>query len=243
MPVKVGAPNWPNWLRRRNPWRLPSSRPEAQNCRSEAGDVVERTYLFVEPEEGARVKALGARWDGDSKRWYIERGQPSDKFARWILDKDAETEEEQFTIVSSQAYVAATTTACQRCHADMEVICIYCESGTVSEEPLRQFTVSHLRAMDEELARQLTAWPNFRKTGDAGTRHQQVHRGDELFANHCPHCGTPQDDLYLHSEPGQVFFDIPGAAAAGAESGARSGPAGSGVVSLSALEGEVQLGG
>jgi hypothetical protein len=29
------------------------------------------------------------------------------------------------------------------------------------------------------------------------------------FANHCPHCGSVQDDLYLHSEPGDAFFHIP----------------------------------
>jgi hypothetical protein len=29
------------------------------------------------------------------------------------------------------------------------------------------------------------------------------------FANHCPHCSTPQEDMLLHSEPDQPFFDIP----------------------------------
>jgi hypothetical protein len=113
--------------------------------------------------------------------------------------------DEDFTIASSAAYVAAATVACQRCRARIEVICIYCESGTVSGEPLGKFAVCDISAMDENLARQLRPWPTFR----------EVHDSDEearYFANHCSRCGAVQDDLYLHSEPDEPFFDIPHAA-------------------------------
>ncbi len=183
---------------------------------------MERTYLFVEPEDGVRVKALGARWDDASKRWYIECDQAAGAFARWLPgSEDGRADEEEFTIVSSHAFVASAIAPCQRCHATIEVICIHCEDGTVLEELLTQFTVSHISAMDEMLARQLRRWPHFLRTGDAG---------DEVFANHCPHCNMPQDDLYLHSEPEQMFFDVPEAVA-------------SGLVRLAALEGLIRLSG
>jgi len=77
-------------------------------------------------------------------------------------------------------------------------------SGSTSDEPLRRFTVSDLSAIDENLAQQLQAWPIFHRirtpNGDAGN-----------FTSHCRHCGTPQEDLYLHSEPDHPFFDIPNA--------------------------------
>jgi Domain of unknown function (DUF5710) len=165
---------------------------------------VQRTYLFVPPEEKLEVQALGAHWDADSKRWYIDPDQTATNYARWLPEtKDLDGhDEEEFTIVSSQAYVAATTTSCQRCNSNIEVICIYCESGTASGEPLTRFTVSHIWALDEKLEQDLRPWPNFRKAGE---------RGDEVFASHCPHCGAVQDDLYLHSEPGDPFFDVAGA--------------------------------
>jgi hypothetical protein len=183
---------------------------------------VQRTYLFVSPEEKHEVQALGAHWDTDSKRWYIDSDQAGTKFAKWLPDAneaDAQ-DEDRFTIASSQAYVAAATASCQRCNSNIEVICIHCETGTASGEPLTRFTVSHIWAIDEELARQLGSWPNFRKAGA---------HDDWVLANHCPHCSAPQDDLYLHTEPGDAFFDIPSAAA--------------GSIKLTPLVGTIQLSG
>lgn len=126
--------------------------------------------------------------------------------------------DDELSIVSEQAYVAVATTACCQCRAQIEVICIYCESGLVSDEPLEQFTVSEIRAMDAALERQLELWPFFRYVA-----------ADERFANHCPHCDTQQEDMYLHSEPDQPFFAIARAAA--------------GAVRLTALVGRVQFSG
>jgi uncharacterized protein DUF5710 len=180
---------------------------------------VERTYLFVPPEEKSEVQALGARWDADSKRWYIDSTEASARFSRWLPEAE---HDEEFTITSTTSYVAAAMTSCQRCHSSIEVICIHCESGTVSGEPLTQFTVSDLREMDEALARQLQPWPNFRKVGGPDD-------GMSYFANHCPRCGSLQEDMYLHSEPGEPFFNIPRA------------PPGS--ITLTPLAGTIQLSG
>lgn len=72
-------------------------------------------------------------------------------------------------------------------------------------DDLESFTLSDIWAMDESLTRQLLPWSHFRKVrapdGDTG-----------YYANHCPCCGAVQDDMYLHSEPDEPFFDIPHAA-------------------------------
>jgi hypothetical protein len=159
---------------------------------------VQRTYLFVPAEEYSQVQALGARWDAGSKRWYAEANQPLDRFSEWLN----EPADEAFTIASTDGYVAAATTSCRECRSSIEVICIHCESGTSSGDPLTRFTVSDVWAMDEGLAQQLRPWPNFRKVIDQGGR-------GSYFANHCPRCGSLQEDMYLHSEPDEPFFDIP----------------------------------
>ena len=178
---------------------------------------MDRTYLFVPPEEKAEVQSLGAEWDTASKRWYIGPKVTPAKFARWLPPFEGDEEGDDLDITSSQAFVAATIVSCRRCRADIEVICIHCATGTVADEPLSEFTVSDIYAMDAELSRQLQPWPTFRKA-EEGT-----------FANHCPHCGTIQQDLYLHDEPDDPFFDIPHA------------PAGS--IKLTPLTGTIRLGG
>ena len=158
---------------------------------------MERTCLFVTPEESGEVRALGAQWDDRAKCWYIDRSQASAAFSKW-LPREVDSE---FNVVSDRAFVAAANAVCQQCEADIEVICIYCDSGTASGEPLTRFTVSHVSAMDEELARQMTAWPQFRR------------REQGSYSNCCAQCGKWQDDLWIHTEPGDVFFDIPAAPA------------------------------
>ncbi len=159
---------------------------------------MQRTYLFVPPEEKVEVQALGARWDAESKRWYIGAGEATAQYARWLPDAE---HDEEFIITSADAHVAAATTACQRCRSAIQVICIHCNSGTVSGEPLSQFTVADVVAVSNSLAEQLRQWPNYREVAEGG-----------YFANHCPSCGAAQDDMYLHSEPEEPFFDIPSGA-------------------------------
>jgi hypothetical protein len=181
---------------------------------------VQRAYLFVRPEEYSKVQALGARWDDGSKRWYIEADEPAERFAVWLSDLPAD--DESFSIASTDGYVAAATTSCRRCGSSIEVICIHCESGTVSGDPLTRFTVSNISGMDDGLAQQLRSWPNFRRVDDLDGE------GD-LFANHCARCGAAQEDMYLHSEPEDPFFDIP-----------RAAP---GSIKLTPLRGAIQLSG
>jgi Domain of unknown function (DUF5710) len=180
---------------------------------------MDRTYLFVPPEEKDEVLLRGAHWDATSKCWYIGPDETPARFSKWL---PSAADEEEFNIVSSQAYVAAATIPCEQCRASIEVICIHCGSGTASGEPLTEFTVSHVWAMDKDLTRQLLPWPAFRRVsgpdGESGG-----------FANHCSHCGTPQEDMFLHDEPDTPFFDIP-----------RAPP---GAIKLAPLVGTIQLSG
>ena len=154
-----------------------------------------RTYLFVPPEERSDVEALGATWDSDLKCWYVD-GEPSSGLARWSSASD----DEEFSIISNDAYVANAGITCPHCGQETGVICIHCVSGTASEQSLEQFTVFDIRAVNETLLQELKSWPDFRRTieGDAV--------GD--FANHCSRCGDAIADMDLHSEPDHVFFDI-----------------------------------
>ncbi|HEX5461487.1 MAG TPA: DUF5710 domain-containing protein [Steroidobacteraceae bacterium] len=163
---------------------------------------MDRTYLHVPPEESAAVRSAGAHWDERLKCWYLDPGADLAGFARWL---GADSGPADLSILSDEACVAAATVPCSRCREQIEVICIHCKSGTVSGEPLTQFTVVDVLAVDDALARQLAPWPGFRQIV-ASDRH------GPRYANHCLRCGAEQDDRDLHDEPGDPFFDISHAA-------------------------------
>jgi Domain of unknown function (DUF5710) len=161
---------------------------------------MDRIYLYVPPEDYAEAKAAGARWDDPSKRWYTVGRPVAPALARWLDEAGAEP---VYVVRSDEAYVASTGMFCVNCRDHIEVICLYCESGTDLEmnEPVSQVTLSNVWAMDDALAAQLGRWPEFKLTGG------EAEAG--YVANHCPHCGAVQEDYLLHSEPGEVFFCIP----------------------------------
>jgi hypothetical protein len=128
----------------------------------------------------------------------------------------------EFEVTSEDAYVASTDVCCWKCNRDIEVICVYCETGVDVDEPLTRFTVSTIWAMDAALTYQLQPWPHF-KRGSGPTFHAGY------FANYCPHCDALQDDMALHDEPEDPFFSIPHAPP--------------GTLRLIPLVGEIQLSG
>ena len=182
---------------------------------------MDRIYLSVSPEEYPQVQASGACWDDASKSWYIGEGMTPARFSRWLGE---EQDEAPFGITSEEAFVASAHSPCVSCGRDIEVICMYCDSGIDTEtgDSLNQFTVSNIWAMDCTLGKLLQRWPYFRKGAGEGSE-------DGSFANHCPHCGAMQEDYLLHSEPSDVFFSI-----------AMSPP---GAIEFTPLQGRIQLSG
>ena len=46
----------------------------------------ERIYLNCPFEEKDACKALGGRWDGDARKWYITDDMDDAPFAQWMQD-------------------------------------------------------------------------------------------------------------------------------------------------------------
>jgi len=163
-------------------------------------DFMDRIYLFVSPEEYPEVQASGACWDGASKSWYIGEDMEPARFSRWLGEEQGEA---PFGIVSEEAFVASSRGPCMRCGIEIEIVCIYCKSGVDTEtgNPIADFTVFNIWAMDGVLAKLIERWPCFRQEVGEDTEAR-------LFANHCPHCDAMQEDYRLHSEPGDVFFGV-----------------------------------
>lgn len=111
--------------------------------------------------------------------------------------------EPDYRIISDEAAVVSGRVKCWSCRADIEVICLYCQTGFVDGEAIPDFSVSNISAIDESLRVQLSRWPKFHPARGRGSR-----RG--CFVNHCSCCDKPQDDYYLHCQPGGLFFSFQG---------------------------------
>lgn len=46
------------------------------------------TYLTTSFKDRERVKALGARWDADQKKWFVPAGRDLAPFANWLPTED-----------------------------------------------------------------------------------------------------------------------------------------------------------
>lgn len=160
---------------------------------------MDRTYLVVTPEEYTEVKASGALWDDETKRWYISSATPPNPFSPGL----DEPEPAEFGIVCDQAHVACAQVACVQCQRPIKVIALLCESGIDSEtgDAIANVTVSSIWAMDEKLSGQLEPWLFFRMVSDSEP-------DGGCYANHCPHCHAVQAEYLLHDEPGDVFFGL-----------------------------------
>ncbi|HEY6456122.1 MAG TPA: hypothetical protein VIY90_12685 [Steroidobacteraceae bacterium] len=106
-----------------------------------------------------------------------------------------------YRILSDEAVVVSGYVKCWNCQADAQVICLYCQSGFVDGEAMLDFSVSNITDIDESLRMQLGRWPKFHPIRRRGTM-------SGGFANHCPSCNKPQDDFYLHCQPGGPFFSF-----------------------------------
>ncbi|HTC43817.1 MAG TPA: hypothetical protein VK696_02090 [Steroidobacteraceae bacterium] len=106
-----------------------------------------------------------------------------------------------YRILSDEAAVVSGRVKCWNCRADIEVVCLYCQTGFIDGEPTLDFSVSNITDVDESLRLQLARWPKFHPIRRLGS-------GDGYFANHCPSCEKPQDDFYLHCQPGGLFFSF-----------------------------------
>ncbi|HTY95063.1 MAG TPA: hypothetical protein VMC02_14310 [Steroidobacteraceae bacterium] len=109
--------------------------------------------------------------------------------------------ERDYRILSDEALVVSGRVRCWHCQVETEVICLYCQSGFIDGEATLDFSISNVSDIDEALRRQLSPWPKF---------HPTRRRGAALggFANHCANCGKPQEDFYLHCQPGGIFFSF-----------------------------------
>lgn len=162
-------------------------------------------YLDVPYEEKNEAKALGARWNGDAKRWFVPDGRNVTPFRRWMPES---------------IYLVIGSHACWRCGEDTEVagfgIPYSLSEDEKDERSIEEFEEIGHHGIDTTGADRLSM------TGSLGcipteirgylrwrcgykVAYSRTERG-EYLANTCRHCGALQGRFFLFEEVDSPFF-------------------------------------
>ena len=163
--------------------------------------------LQVPYEEKDEAKALGAKWNPQLRKWYVESRRDYHKFIKWILGRN-----EQVYILCDYFYIVEGIHRCFRCGNLTPVIgygvkkyfdvCapeVYGEDETWSFEDNDIHIASHIEPLPEKLLNYLK-----NKYGYYTSYSKTVQ--SSYLANHCSNCKVIQGDFYLFGEVDSPFF-------------------------------------
>lgn len=157
--------------------------------------------------EKEKVKSLGAKWNPNLKKWYVEERRDYYKFEKWILGN-----KENISILCDYFYVIEGTHICFKCHKPTKVIGfgvknffeIYDSNGYGNEENFIHYDdeihiASHIEPLSKDLLNKLKEKYNYYESYSKTVN-------DSYLANHCSNCKVIQGDLFLFQEVDTPFF-------------------------------------
>lgn len=169
--------------------------------------------LNVPYEEKDLAKSLGAKWNPELKKWYIQNTEDAGKFAKWIW-KSPENYETLY-IFSKHIYIVEGMRVCHKCGKKTRVIGLGVEQyyQIYDDEGKGDYTIEKVDDNDisiseitEDLPKSIidycsNIW-NFKKTFSKTVQHSYL-------ANCCDHCNALQGNYFLFEEVDSpfTFFD------------------------------------
>ena len=163
--------------------------------------------LNVNYTEKDEVKANGARWNPELKKWYVEKKVDYPKFKKWIL-KESNTA----IVVCDYFYIIEGRQNCFKCGKETEVVGfglenyfqMYQNDADNIQEGFNYYSgeiniASGLEPLSPELLAYLKDRYNF-YLGYSKTIKSKY------YSNHCKHCNVLQGDYYLFNEVDSPFF-------------------------------------
>lgn len=161
-------------------------------------------YLDVPYSEKDEAKALGAKWNPDVKKWFIQANPKNFiRFSKWILGQYGTAH-----IISKYIYIIEGTQNCWKCGRQTTIIGLgigeYCHIYDDDENIQLELSDDHIKeihlawVMDENDIPPLLL--------EYLKKHYSVKIGysktaGKCFANHCDCCGAIQGNWFLFSEP------------------------------------------
>lgn len=159
---------------------------------------------FAEKDE---AKSLGAKWNPNLKKWYVEERENYHKFEKWILGN-----KENVSILCDYFYIVEGTHLCFKCNKPTKVIGfgvknffeVYDSNEYDNEDNFCYYEdnihiASHIeplsKALLDKLKEKYNYYESYSKTINAS-----------YLANHCSNCKVIQGDFFLFEEVDTPFF-------------------------------------
>ena len=159
---------------------------------------------YAEKDE---AKSLGAKWNSNLKKWYVEERKNYYKFEKWILEN-----KENVSILCDYYYIVEGTHICFKCHKSTKVIGfgvknffeIYDSNEYGNEDNFIYYNddihiASHIEPLSKELLDKLKVKYNYYESYSKTVN-------DSYLANHCTNCKVIQGDFFLFGEVNSPFF-------------------------------------
>lgn len=156
--------------------------------------------LNINFEDIDEVKALGAKWDSETKKWFIEYRSDYPNFKKWILkDRDSTI------ILCDHYYIVEGKQSCFKCGKMTTVIGFGFENYyEVYNDSFERYSdeihiASGIYSLSPKLVKYLKEKYNF-YLGYSKTAE------NEYYSNHCKHCNVIQGNFFLFDEVDSPFF-------------------------------------
>ncbi|MCC8027679.1 MAG: DUF5710 domain-containing protein [Clostridium sp.] len=157
-------------------------------------------YLNVPYIQKDAAKALGARWDGNRKQWYVEDKNEYNKFVKWMGIQESQR------ILCDYIYIVEAKRKCFSCKRETKVISWaaqnYCTVYRNAkgygvrknyDGPRINFFVLEQKIKNEQLETFLKERFNYYYSYSKTIN-------ESYCVNHCQHCKKIQGDFFLHEE-------------------------------------------
>lgn len=155
--------------------------------------------LNVSYSEKEQVKALGARWNPELKRWYVTYKKGYYKLRNWFANKKSNI------IICDNLYVAEGEKECFACKKKTPVIALATNYYVMDED---------YAIFQSEDSFQLISYVDFISSNVTMYLKERFnffvdysnHTKSTYYSNHCKHCGRLQGDFFVHSDVGSPFL-------------------------------------
>lgn len=163
--------------------------------------------LNVPYQEKDSAKALGAKWNPELKKWYVQNYQDYPKFIQWIDDVG-----EHSIIICDHLYLIIGKRYCWNCKKETRVIAFGVDNyySIFRNDDWNEIDISYEEDDDIRIASSIEPMPSnllsyIQKEFNYKNTYSNM-KNTAYLANCCDYCDSLQGEFYLYQEVNSPFF-------------------------------------
>lgn len=160
--------------------------------------------LSVPYEEKNEAKKNGALWDRELKKWYVTDDSRQPYFLNW--NKYFKKWLPEHNLLCRDLYIFKMYRQCRKCGKFTPVICLATKDAYTlfdGKDTYERYQSLQLLSYVDKIPSELATYlkDNFKYFPSSSFDNEKPYH-----INHCEHCGSVQEDFYLHELPEEAFY-------------------------------------